>query len=161
VLSQRGDDGQLTLLIIGYVAIAAMLVVVAIDASKVFLARRALSSVADAAALTAAQSIDRAAVYRGASLGCDDALPVDPADASAAATASIADDADRLRPLVVVTAPPDTTVTAGTISVRIVGAVHVPFGRALSLLGSSYAGGVVPISVTSHARSALSVPGAC
>ena len=32
------DEGQLTLLIIGFVAIAAVLIVIGVDASKVFLA---------------------------------------------------------------------------------------------------------------------------
>ena len=52
------DAGQLTLLIIGFTALATLLILVGVDVSKVFLARRALSSAADAAALAAAQSVN-------------------------------------------------------------------------------------------------------
>ena len=71
--SIRGDEGQLTLLVMGFAAIAARLVVVAVDASAVFLARRGLASAADAAATAAVQSIDEAAFYTGST---GDVLPL-------------------------------------------------------------------------------------
>src|SRR3954451_6787334 len=77
----RQEDGQLTVLMIGYTFIAAVLVLVGVDASKVFLARRALASVADSAALAGAQAIDRAAVYRGDVRACRGVLPIDGATA--------------------------------------------------------------------------------
>jgi uncharacterized membrane protein len=73
---KRGDDeGQLMILIIGYFAIAALALAVVVDASKVFLAQRALVSAADGAAQVAAQTVDEAALYRGASAA--GGLPLD------------------------------------------------------------------------------------
>src|SRR4029079_11288369 len=87
------DDGSLTLLVIGYTLIAAVLSVVGVDVSKVFLAQRALSSAADAAALAGAQAVDRTAVYID---GADcSGLPGDPSLRQAAVDASAAEDADK------------------------------------------------------------------
>jgi uncharacterized membrane protein len=61
----RGDDGQLMLLVIGYFAIAALALTVVVNASKLFLAQRALVSAADGAAQVAAQAVDEASIYRG------------------------------------------------------------------------------------------------
>jgi hypothetical protein len=76
---KHGDDsGQLVLLVVFYGLIAAMLVMVVIDVSKVFLARRSLAAAADGAALAAAQSLDRSAFYRN---GPGSELQLDPAGA--------------------------------------------------------------------------------
>jgi len=69
-----GEDGQLTLLVIGFTMIAAMMIAVAIDASVVFLARQRLAGQADGAALAAAQQLDDGAYFGGA--GCAESLPV-------------------------------------------------------------------------------------
>ena len=61
------------LLIVVFAAIAALAVTVVVDASKYFLAQRALASAADATAAAAAQSVDQAALYGGRQT---DALPV-------------------------------------------------------------------------------------
>jgi uncharacterized membrane protein len=66
---KRDDSGQLLLLVLVYFLIGAALVMVVTDVSKVYLARRALASTADGAALAAAQSIDRAAFYRDGASG--------------------------------------------------------------------------------------------
>lgn len=58
-----GDDGALSLLIVGFTFLAALMVVVTTSASAVFLARRELVSVVDAAALAAAQQVDAEALY--------------------------------------------------------------------------------------------------
>ena len=71
----RDDSGQLTLLVLGYAAVAGLLTVVAVDVSAVFLARRSLVAVADGAAVAGVQSVDRAAVYAGAAAG--GSLPLD------------------------------------------------------------------------------------
>lgn len=57
------DRGSIILLTLGYLMIAAMLAVVVTDVSAVYLARRAVASAADGAALAAAQRIDENAVY--------------------------------------------------------------------------------------------------
>src|SRR4051794_10476906 len=111
--ASSGDEGQLTLLIIGFVAIAAVLVGVGVDASKVFLAQRALSAAADAAALSAAQAVDKQAIYTGTGGGCGGLLPLDDAEATRRAAAALDDQSDGLRSTFATLDPPDTSVTAG------------------------------------------------
>lgn len=161
MLSRRDDDGSLTLLIIGFVAIAATLVIVGIDASKVFLARRALSSAADAAAIAAAQAADRNAIYTGQAGGCGDLLPLDADGASSLAQQSVAAGTADLRHTFDTLDPPDTTVRDGVVSVHLSGQVAVPFGRVLALLLPDHPDGRVTVDVTSHAQSPLTAPGGC
>ncbi|MBV9292059.1 MAG: hypothetical protein JO222_06380 [Frankiales bacterium] len=155
MLRRRGDDGQLTVLVIGFTLVAALLVIVGIDASKVFLARRALASAADAAALAAAQSIDKSAVYSGDIGSCGDPLPLDPAAAEFRAAASFADDAPGLRSDFAHLDPPATSVDAGTATVRLSGTVSVPFGGALAYLLPGHGDGAVHITATSSAQSPI------
>ena len=61
----RGDDGQLLLLVLVYALIAAALVTVVVDVSKVYLHRRSLVAAVDGAALSAANQPDLDAVYNG------------------------------------------------------------------------------------------------
>lgn len=156
---RRDDDGQLTLLVIGYTLIAVVLITVGVDASKVFLARRALASAADAAALAAAQAVDRAAVYAGES-GCDGLLPIDQARAADLVAASL-DDAVDLRHALVALDPPRTAVAAGTVSVRLGGDVGLPFARVVALLDPRHPDGRVHVEATAHAQAPLAVPGGC
>ena len=158
--TRRRDDGQLTVLIIGYVAIAAVLVVVGVDVSKLFLARRALSSAADAAALAAAQAVDKAALYGGAG-GCGGLLPVEPSAASSYAESSVADAAGSLHQTFATLEPPETVVQSGTVSVHLSGQVAVPFGRILALLVPGHDDGRVRVDVVAHAQSPLSATGGC
>jgi len=161
VLSRRrDDDGQLTVLIIGYTFLAAVLIVVGVDVSKVFLARRALSSVADAAALAAAQAADRAAVYAGAA-GCGGVLPIDPAAAAQQVEASLVDDLADLRQTFAVVGMPVVDVVTGTVTVHLEGDVAVPFGRVLALLDPGRADGRVHVAVTASAESPVTAPGGC
>jgi hypothetical protein len=160
VLRRDEDSGQLTLMIIGFVAIAATLVVVGIDVSKVFLARRALSSAADAAALSAAQGVDKAAIYGGAG-GCGGLLPLDPATAASYAENALDDDADDLRQTFAALDAPETQVQSGTVSVHLAGDVALPFGHVMALLLPGHADGRVHVDVTAHAQSPLSIPGGC
>jgi hypothetical protein len=62
-------------LIIGFTLVIAMAVVVVVDASAAFLRRQALSSLADGAALAAADGLQGEQVYTG---GLDDRAHVDP-----------------------------------------------------------------------------------
>ncbi len=61
----RGEDGQLLILTAFFAVVLVLLVAVVVDASAAFLARRALASQADGAALAAAQSVDLRAYYDG------------------------------------------------------------------------------------------------
>ncbi|TDO51461.1 putative Flp pilus-assembly TadE/G-like protein [Kribbella sp. VKM Ac-2527] len=58
---KRGEEGQMTVLIIGFTAIVLLMIVVVTDISKVFLVRRDLDATADGAVLAAANGL--AAVY--------------------------------------------------------------------------------------------------
>jgi uncharacterized membrane protein len=149
----RDDSGEITLLLIAYAALALVLIVVGIDVSAVFLARRALASTADAAALDAAQAVDRAAVYSGAVGGCEATLPIDPDRARSRADAVVADDAGGLRHLFRVIDPADVAVDGGTVTVHLRGRARVPFGRLLGLLVAGHDDGAVQVDVTAHARS--------
>jgi uncharacterized membrane protein len=71
--AERRDDGSVLVLTIGFALLLMLFVGVVTDASKLFLTRRSLASVADQAAEAAAQDVDVAAVYRG---GASKALPL-------------------------------------------------------------------------------------
>jgi hypothetical protein len=157
----REDDGQLTLLIIGFVAISAVLIVIGVDASKVFLAQRALSSAADAAALSAAQAVDKQAIYAGAGGGCGGLLPLDEAEATRRAAAAVDDQLDSLRTTFATLDEPETDVAGGTVAVHLSGRVALPFGHILAVLVPGHDDGRVEVQTTSHARSPLSAPGGC
>lgn len=157
---RRDQDGSLTVLVIGYVFIAAVLVVVGVDVSKVFLARRALSSVADAAALAAAQAADRSAIYAGAA-NCGGVLPIDPAGAEQGVDASLADDLADLRQTFQAVQPAEVATADGTVTVHLSGDVRVPFGRVLGLLDPSRGDGLVHVAVTASAQSPVTAVGGC
>jgi uncharacterized membrane protein len=70
----RHERGQITLLVIGFAAILLLLVAVVVDASQAVLVRRTLASLADGAALAAAQSLAEAPFYTGTAVGV---LPID------------------------------------------------------------------------------------
>jgi hypothetical protein len=147
------DDGQITLLVIGYVAIALLLIVAGIDASKVFLAQRALSAAADSAALAAAQGVDTHALYTGPGITCGTVLPLDPDRASQLAATALDNDQVSLRNTFVDLGEPQTTITGGDASVQLSGQVAVPFGKVLGWLVPSYPDGRVPVTETAHATS--------
>ena len=153
------DAGQITLLLIGYAAIALVLVVVGVDVSAVVLARRALASTADAAALGAAQALDRTAVYSGSIGGCAGTLPVDASLARSRVLAVVADDADGLRHVFAELRPADVAVDAGTVTVHLEGRARVPFGALLGTLLPGRGDGTVEVGVTAHARSPVSAGG--
>lgn len=60
---RRSESGQTAVLIIGFVLVVAMTVVVVVDATAAYLRRQALSSLADGAALAAADGIAGEQVY--------------------------------------------------------------------------------------------------
>lgn len=75
---RRDDAGQTALLIIGFTIIIAMTVVVVVDATAAYLRRQALNTLADGAALAAADGIAGEQVYLQ---GLDERAVVDPAAA--------------------------------------------------------------------------------
>ena len=61
---QDPEEGSILVLTLGYAVVLLALVLVVVDASAVFLARRSLASACDGASLSAAQSVDTSRVYR-------------------------------------------------------------------------------------------------
>jgi hypothetical protein len=149
------------MLVVGFVTIAALLIVAGVDASKVFLARRALSSAADSAALAASQAVDKAAIYAGNGGGCGGLLPLDGSTAHQRAADAVERDSVSLRQTFASLDDPQTQVSDGTVDVRLSGTIDVPFGRVLALLVPGHPDGRVRIDATAHARSPLTAPGGC
>ncbi len=75
---RRGEAGQTAVLIIGLTLVLAMTVVVVVDATAGYLRRQALNTLADGAALAAADGIQGEQVYTG---GLGERAAVDPAAA--------------------------------------------------------------------------------
>lgn len=135
-----GEGGQISLLIIGFAVILLALVAVVVDASQAVLLRRTLASVADGAALAAAQSVAERPLYSGRA---NTSLPLDPAAARAAAVdyvASVGGDARLLE--VAVRADTVTVVVAAQADLALVGQVTQAFDGAT-------------VTATASARSAL------
>ncbi|MGH3509609.1 MAG: pilus assembly protein TadG-related protein [Nocardioidaceae bacterium] len=76
---QRSERGQTALLIVGFAIVAIMLVAVVVDASAAYLRRQGLDSLADGAALAAADGVQGRQVYRG---GLGEHARVDPVAAA-------------------------------------------------------------------------------
>lgn len=60
----RRDEGSVTMLGIGFIAILLMAIVIGVDAGSFYLQKRNLAATADAAALAGAQQIDLDAYYK-------------------------------------------------------------------------------------------------
>ncbi len=140
------DDGSVLLLVLGCAVLAMLLLAVVVDASKLFLTRRALSGVADAAALAGAQAVDLAAVYTGTSAA--EVLPLDPAAVDDAITGYLAASgaAAGLQDLAVVSVDTGGGVVTVTLSAR----ATLP----LVTLATAQPDGVL-LTVTARARSAV------
>lgn len=76
---RRNDDGQIAVLVLGYVIIAAALIFVVTSASYVHLERKRLLAIADAAALDAADSTSRES-YLAGTITPGDGVPLTDAD---------------------------------------------------------------------------------
>ena len=161
-MTTRAEDGSITVLVIGYVAIAAVLIAAGIDVSKVFLAQRALSSAADAAAVAAAEGVDTARIYDGPDLRCGVPLSLDPLVADTLARAHIADSSPDLDRAFTSIDQPRTTVTGSTVTVALRGRVRVPFGHLLSWLGIRESDGSVVVTEQASATSPVAgTPASC
>ncbi|MGN6334076.1 MAG: pilus assembly protein TadG-related protein [Motilibacteraceae bacterium] len=145
----REDDGQLTVLIIGFTAILLALVAVVTDASRVFLVQRALSSLADGAAVAAAGGADEEQLYAQGPPEADGAaVPLDPAavqDALASYLAD-ADAAARFPQLQDAAAATDGRTATVTLAAR----VDLPFTGLFPGLADGW-----PVTVSASAVSPL------
>lgn len=68
------DAGQITILMLMFSGIALVIIMIAVDASLVFLGRQRLASAVDGAAVRAAQQVDESGYFTG---GCVNSLPLD------------------------------------------------------------------------------------
>ncbi|MBC7631169.1 pilus assembly protein TadG-related protein [Aeromicrobium sp.] len=68
----RRDDGQITVMTIGFLLLVGLLTVVVINSSAAFLQRQQLNNVADGAALAAADGLSRSDFYRTGRVVLDD-----------------------------------------------------------------------------------------
>ncbi len=84
---RRAESGQLSVLILGMVVLAMLLIVGGVDVTAAQLARVRLVDAADAAALDAADALDEATAYRS---GLSDAVVVSSASVRGAAAAYLA-----------------------------------------------------------------------
>ena len=85
---RRGDDGSVLLLVLGLTGVLLVAVALVVNVSAVILAKRALASAADGAAISAAQALDEDVFYTAELAG---GLPLDPAEAAARVAAYRAD----------------------------------------------------------------------
>lgn len=147
------DDGQLLPLVIGYAAILALLITVVVDASTVFLQRRALSAAADGAALAAANAVDPAAVAEGR-IAERGGLVVTPETASGAVARYVADAhlAERFPGFAV--AGVDVSDGGAVVAVTLAARVPLPF---VSVVAQAWSDGV-PIGAAARARAPLVDP---
>ena len=129
-----GDAGTVLVLVLGLAGILVALVAVVVDVSAAVLAKRAVASAADGAALSAAQAVDLDVVYVG---GLGEAVPLSVAEARRR-VAAYETEARRQQPglVLAVRVEGQTAVVTGTRSVRL----------PLRLPGSS------PVRVTAVAR---------
>lgn len=133
---EAGEEGSIMLLALGCVSIALILVVVVVDASAVFLARRSLASATDGASLAAAQSVSSQTIY---SKGAGSSLPLGQVEAAVARYEGDGRSSE-LSASVAHAATGDTVVVTGRRAVRL------PFASFLGI-------GAVTVTATSSASS--------
>jgi len=134
----RDDAGTVLVLLLGFVAVLVLMVAVVVNVSSVILAKRALVSAADGAAVSAAQSLDLEALYAGGL--SEDAIPLDRGLAAQRVAEYEAGAAPGQPGLQLVLARVDDGTTVVVQGVR---DVQLPFGRII---------GFEPVRVRAEAR---------
>lgn len=112
--SRSGDEGSILVLSLGFIVICILALAVVVDASTVFLARRALQAQADSAALAGAQAIDLDAYYAD---GASSRIRLDPSGIRAAVERHVRRDPGQGR-LTAVSLRDDVVLVAMTDRVR-------------------------------------------
>ena len=123
---RRGDDGTVLVLVLGFAMVLVLMVGVVVNVSAAVLARRAVASAADGAAVAAAQAVDEAAV-RSAGLS-GQRVPLSPGEARER-VAAYGRQVAQTQPGLTLT----VTVDGGTASVVAVRDVRLPFARLVGL----------------------------
>lgn len=137
-LDHRDDSGTILVLLLGFTAVLLLMVAVVVNVSAVILAKRALVSAADGAAVSAAQALDLEALY-AEGLGAG-RIPLDQGLASTRVAAYEAQ-ASASQPGLDLAV--DISADGTTAVVRGVRMVDLPFGRML---------GFAPVRVEAEAR---------
>jgi hypothetical protein len=140
----RGDEGSVLVLGLGLVLLALLAVGVVVDASRLFLSRCALESLADGAALHASHDLDLAALYAHGTAG---GLPlsVDRVRADVTRYVGVTARADGLRDVQVL----DVRVDAGVVTLTLRVTEPVP------LLGAVIGRPDGEVTASASARSAI------
>jgi uncharacterized membrane protein len=134
----RDDAGTVLVLLLGFVAVLVLMVAVVVNVSSVILAKRALVSAADGAAVSAAQALDLEALYAGGL--SEEGIPLD-SGLAAQRVAEYEAGATAGQPgLQLVLARIDDGTTVVVQGVR---EVQLPFGRMI---------GFEPVQVRAEAR---------
>jgi Flp pilus assembly protein TadG len=141
----RGEEGTITVLVVGFAVILLLLVAVVVDVSVVVLARRGSSSAADGAAVAAAQQLDVGAVY---DKGLTDAIPLSE-ELVDSVVSQYESDAGQGQPGLRLVPAVDAALT--TVTVTATRDVRLPFAAWF---------GIQAVTVTSvaHARAPLVAP---
>ncbi len=134
----RDETGTVAVLIIGFTVVIAMMVAVVVDASAAYLRRQNLSSLADGAALAAADGIQGEQVY---TTGLGERAVIDPRVAEALVAA-------HLGTVGAARTFPGLTYDVGTAEDRVVVRVSAPLDLPLTLPGL---GGETRVSGTAAA----------
>ncbi|UPK76204.1 pilus assembly protein TadG-related protein [Nocardioidaceae bacterium SCSIO 66511] len=87
-MTVRTDDGQVSVMIIGFFILVTLLIAVVVDTSAAYLRRTAMNNVADGAALAAADAVQGEQVYAS---GLGDEAPIDAAVAKSYVAGYLAD----------------------------------------------------------------------
>lgn len=77
-MKARHENGQITVMLVGFFLVVGLLAVVVVDASAAFLRRQSMNNLADGAALAAADGVQGEQVYAG---GLGDSATIDPKSA--------------------------------------------------------------------------------
>lgn len=146
-----GDDGQITILALGFALVAFVLVAVVADAAAVHLARTQLTDVAEAAALDAADALADSAYREGVGDGAGAAVPVTDASVRAQAERYLGTYQPTSR-LDAVRLTSGTGTTDGqSATVSLAGRARLPIA---AFVVASWSGGVT-VTATATARAPL------
>ena len=135
-----GDEGSITVLVLGLAGVLLTTVAVVVDVSATILAQRAVASAADGAAAAAAQEFDEQEVLR---TGVGDAVPLDAAEVRRVVR-RYEDDAEPGQPGLELT----SSTTGSRTTVTAVRTIELPFlgpltGRRVTVRATSTATSVV------------------
>jgi hypothetical protein len=146
----RRDEGQIALLVLGYTLIALVLVSVVVGASAVHLTRHRLQTLADGAALDAADALDRSRFYSGGAVAGPAPVPVSDATVRAEASAFLAASGAGQRFSQLTLAGPTDTPDGLTARVSLSARARLPL---VTSVLAPWARGIT-VTVTASARSA-------